>query len=421
MKNLIILMLLGILGIFSHISHAQDQTVVLRDVILRYEAEQEFGTVALVICNSERQRIALADIKMSLTVDDTQVEITSDESLEGMMCMHYYAPDSTFATFGITQAGTFTVTATLNEDTLQKEVMIPQLTTIGQASSQDDYVACREQDTHRGCFHHLYDTPATDPAEIKLQLGEFFVIAPAEYESVALFYTLDLAQCMTNVLTYFGLDLSTPQLTRRLVVDNAFSGSYAGIDFILTGSDESFFRSMQAQLPDRWQHFANGGCADPHETTHIVVAITPIPVWMNEGLATFMEDTSRTNYRDVMSIGCLDGKFVSYYYGNREEIPFMSLQNAEYDFNIPGIYYYWTGACFWEHIRVTYGDEAIAQIIQRLVTFRNPVYNGCPFERPQPDILFLRDVVVPIIGADIITWTQANLDVDETYTGCEQN
>lgn len=32
-------------------ANAQDQTLILRDVILRYEAGQELGTVALVICN----------------------------------------------------------------------------------------------------------------------------------------------------------------------------------------------------------------------------------------------------------------------------------------------------------------------------------------------------------------------------------
>lgn len=88
--------------------------------------------------------------------------------------------------------------------------------------------------------------------------------------------------------------------------------------------------------PDRWQYFANGGCAELTARNHTYCyRHHTIPFWMNEGLATFMEDTSRTNYRDVMSIECLDGKFASYYNGTREEIPFMSLQNAKYDFNVP--------------------------------------------------------------------------------------
>ena len=399
---------------------AQNTNLMMRDVVLRYAGGDEFGTLALVICNTSNRPVRLSNSTMSIEANGVTVDVSASEVLNQRECMHYFNTDSNFATFGITEARVISVTTTLNDESRSFDVDIPQLTTIGAQTSFENYQSCLRYSDHIGCFTDVYDTPLDNPAEVKIQYGRFFVITPLEHERLGALYAIDLAQCTNNVSAYLGVDLPVETLSRRLLIDETGSGSAAGDNFIMTFAPSMVFSQFRTNLGEWWSALNNDGCLDPHEITHIFVYQTPISSWFNEGLATFMEDTSRTNARDVMPTTCLDGAFVSYYYGSHEEVPFLSLQNADYDASLPGIYYYWTSACFWEHVRVMYGDEAIAQIVQLLTTFRDPIYNGCPFDRPLPETRFLRDIVVPVIGDDILIWTSANLNVGAEYTGCER-
>lgn len=400
---------------------AQDTNLIMRDVVLRYAGGDKFGTLALVVCNTSNRPVRLSNSTMSIEANGITVDVSAGEVLNQQECMHYFNADSDFTTFGITDTGIITVTATLDDESHSFDVDIRQLTTIGAQTSLENYQSCLGNSDHIGCFLDVYDTPLDNPAEVKIQYGQFFVITPLEHERLGALYALDLAQCTKNVSAYLGVDLPVQALSRRLLIDETRSGSSAGGNFIMTFAPSTTFSLMRSNLGEWWSALNNDGCLDPHETTHIFVYNTPIPGWFNEGLATFMEDTSRTNARQPMGTDCLDGAFVSMYYGSREEIPFLSLQNADYDASLPGIYYYWTSACFWEHIRITYGDEAIAQIVGLLTTFRDPIYNGCPFNRPLPETRFLRDVVVPVVGEDILIWTEANLNVGADYSGCEMD
>ncbi len=399
---------------------SQDTNLMMRDVVLRYAGGDEFGTLALVVCNTSNRPVRLSNSTMSIEANGVTVDVSASEVLNPYECMHYFNADSDFATFGISEAGVIPVTAMLNDESQSFDVEIPQLVTLGAQTSLENYQSCLRYSDHIGCFMDVYDTPLDNPAEVKIQYGRFFVIVPLEHERLAPLYVRDLAQCTKNVSAYLGVDLPVQTLSRRLLMDETRSGSSAGDNFIMTFAPSTTFSLMRSNLGEWWWALNNNGCLDPHETTHIFVYNTPIPGWFNEGLATFMEDTSRTNAREVMPTTCLDGAFVSMYYGTPQEVPFLSLQNADYDASVPGIYYYWTAACFWEHIRTTYGDEAIGQIVQLLVTFRDSVYNGCPFDRPLPETRFLRDVVVPVVGEDILIWTEANLNVGADYTGCER-
>ncbi|PJF22772.1 MAG: hypothetical protein CUN56_04325 [Phototrophicales bacterium] len=329
----------------------------LRNIILRYDGTHELGTFAVVVCN--HAIIPARDFEINLEANDTTITIVGERLNQG--CMHFFDAESSFDVFGLQDGQTVTVTATLQDQTLQQDIVVDTLSHQGERSNPDMYEACMQSGSHADCYHLMFDTPTPD--EIKVQSGSYFVITPIDHERLAAFYLFDLLQCSQNISEYFAVD-APPVIMRRLIISDGYSGSYAAVDDITTLNTDAGFRSMGANLPNWWNQINNGGCGDPHETTHIFVSETVLPGWLNEGLATFMEDTSRTNHHSPIPVRCLfdENKFATEYAG---EVTFTNLMNDQFDPTVPSIYYYFSAACFWVYLEDQYGQETIQQIVQR--------------------------------------------------------
>lgn len=419
LKTLIlVLATLSLLIGYPSMSAAQTEDYEILDVVLRYDGQQELGTLAAVVCNNKPT--LLREFEVSITANDVTVTVAV-ERLPSRNCAHYFDAESTFATFGITAPQTITAEVRMLDASRELTVNIDHMHTLGPRSVKDRYSECRRTNPHSECIASIVDTPAADPHEVKLQKDQFFIISPVEHEVLVSSYLYDLVHCAANVGAYLGIDVPD-WVTRRLLNSDGFSGSSAGGNVIMTSGTNETFTLHRANLMDWWRHLRAGGCLDPHEMTHVLLGDTPLPYWFNEGLATFMEDDSRSQYRFPMTAECLlaENSFVSNYYGSPEVLPYMNLMNENYDPTVPGIYYYWTGACLWVYLEQTYGADVIPKVVQELVKYQDRVYNGCAINPPRPEVYFIRDILTPILGEDITPTLHEMFGINELYTGCER-
>jgi len=397
-----------------------DEPLTVPTVMLRYDGQAEQGTFAPLVCNTTDEAIDGFEVSIN-----GQMVPPLAEPLPAMNCAAIYDADSDFATFDVSDIGEHDVSVIIEIDgaavvQLETTVTITQMGPEGPLADRASYTNCLTGAEHAECVGFMQGTPLADPHEIRYVDGTFSATGPAEFEALIPWYAREMHNCATQVADYLALDL--PELiTYRLVVTEAYTGSFAGINEITTQGDDSMFELFLDSIGEEWWAILIGGiCQNPHETTHIFVAGTPIPGWFNEGLATFMEDPARIETDVEVTTECLEDQFVSYFYGPREEIDYKSLMAADYDFELPPIYYYWTASCFWVHLETTYGQEAVQQVVNDLVTYRDPDSTmGCPLDAADyDDPYFMRDIVVPIVGEEILDFTQEKFNVNAMYTGC---
>jgi hypothetical protein len=301
-------------------------------------------------------------------------------------------------------------------NTLESYIQVDKLDTTPPANELALYQECMTRDTHRGCSSSIPKDPTSNPHEIKKQAGNFIIIMPAAYETLANYNLIDNEICANALESYLGIPMPQPVNGRGVISD--YQGGYASMEGgIYTSGPASIFDNYLTYMPDYWRYALNGQCLNAHEMTHLFLGDVPMPGWLNEGLATITETTERTNYYNHLNIECREsGWYGRDYYGTVQEVAYQNLM--VYDNSIPGIYYYYTGMCFWDYIEGIYGQQKVREIVQATVAYRNPVYNGCTSDRKST--YFIKDIVNPILGTDISSVTQAKFGFGANYTGCEQ-
>jgi len=141
-------------------------------------------------------------------------------------------------------------------------------------------------------------------------------------------------------------------------------------------------------------------CLGGHEEVHRNVLGGIIPPWANEGLAQFFEERFRRlpgtpASPALTSCGANSFRGISYFTATEEDIPYRNvLTDGQME---PRIYWYLTGACFWDHISRTYGDPAIRSILDRAKFLPEPV----PADSGTYSEAFVRDAVIPAVGQGI--------------------
>lgn len=125
----------------------------------------------------------------------------------------------------------------------------------------------------------LWLCPVTPLGDEAVMVGAgAIVIGPSGLEGAVRFYLDDLALCRAELEPVLGP--GPPVLRRRLVLaDSSWSyyGTWNGVGSIVTRGPAEFFDDVASRQHD--------GCADPHETTHAIVADAPLPALFNEALA----------------------------------------------------------------------------------------------------------------------------------------
>lgn len=156
-------------------------------------------------------------------------------------------------------------------------------------------------------------------------------------------------------------------------------------------SDTAYWKSENADI---------NVCLGGHEEVHRYVRDTYINSRFNEGIAQYVEETLRDNPGTLASRNLISCGEDSFTISSGETIPYRDLFNEFYD--APGIYGYYTAACFWDHIDRNYGRTALQGIMLRLFTPGENANNGSEY--------FFHHAVIPVIGTNIQFFVDAMLD-----------
>jgi hypothetical protein len=396
--------------------------LIVKQTLVRFDGLTGLATFELTVCNIGTEEAGPFEVIIS--ANGVYSTATYPSNLASQACAGVYNPMSTLAAFGVYQPGEVLVSwQIVPSDTGesddynrgQKLVLVDKLETTPPANDLALYQDCMTRDTHRNCSQNIPKDPVSNPHEIKKQAGNFIAIVPAAYEALANYDLIDNQICATALEGYLGISMPQPVIGRSVISD--YGGGYAGSQGgIYTSGPASTFDYFLSNLPTSWGYAMKGECVNAHEMTHLLLGDVPMPTWLNEGLATIAQTTTRTNYYNDINIECREsGWYGMDYFGNWQETPYQNLMVL--DASVPGIYFYYTGMCFWDYIEKNFGQDKVRDIVRATVAYRNPVYNGCTAETKST--YFIQDIVNPILGTDISSVTQAKFNFGVTYTGCE--
>jgi hypothetical protein len=396
--------------------------LMVKQAFVRYDGLTGQATFELTVCNIGTEEAGPFEVIIS--TNGVYSTATYPSNLASQDCAGVYNPISTLAGFGVYEPGEVFVGWQIvpsdageskDYNRGEKFILVEKLDTAPPPNDLALYQDCMTRDTHRNCSQYIPRDPVGNPHEIKKQDGNFIAIVPAAYEALANYDLFDNEICAIALENYLGIARPQPVIGRSVISD--YSGGYAGSQGgIFTSGPASTFDHFLSNLPESWGYALKGQCVNAHELTHLFLGDVPMPTWLNEGLATIAQTTARTNYYNDINIECREnGWYGMDYFGNLQETPYQNLMVL--DASVPGIYFYYTGMCFWDYIEQNFGQDKVRDIIRATVAYRNPVYNGCTAETKST--YFIQDIVNPILGTDISSVTQAKFGFGATYTGCE--
>ena len=402
-----------------------DADLAIWQTLLRYDGQLPQGTFEITVCNLGVE--SAPPFEADLTANNVTRRLAAAQPLGQYECVGLYDPGSNFETFGVTQPGKVSVSAALypaspgdppQNNTSHQEVALPSIGPISDDSMMHLYQECRKTSPHENCLLYLSQDPPADPHMIKKQSGPVIVLAPADYHFLAEEYLAGNALCTEKLQAYMGFPPPHPITQHLLIGEDGMGSSHAGEIGIMTIVPAESFGDLVGYLPDNWKATLTGVCRNEHEMTHLFLGDVPLPSWLNEGLATYLEGGQRVTPELEGPLECRENGW----YGNdwddgqNKEMPYMNLVGAM-DPDVHRYQYYYTASCFWDYLESNYGHEKFQQVLQKLVSYRDPVYNYCGDETLST--YFMRDIVRPVIGDDITPVTQARWGFGETYTGCE--
>lgn len=386
----------------------QYASLEILQILTRYQADQESGTLEVTVCN--RGKVASQGFILEISVDDVMVEIQWPEKVPPGLCRDVVDLANSFETYGITAPGEYTITAVLTPDFPEE---VSQTTVLTENLS----IAFLDVPDTIPSVTSTTVPFREDPLEVLKVFNQYSVMVPAEWAPFASFAIYDNRICISQLTAFFGVEQPV----------DVYMGYYLDSDFGTPGgfwskgfgigvpADQFFLNSLTARLDYFWEHAFLGECGNGHELTHLIVNGGPMPGWLNEGLATYMESPERGGRSDRITVACQPDGFTT---PTGEFVAHLSLLNPDFDYDLDPILYYYSASCFWEHIDENYGQEAVAAIVREVVENSATQVRACaPLDGI--DFAFMRDIVVPLLGTDILDVTQQNWNFGTNYTGCE--
>lgn len=399
--------------------------LAVRQVLLRFDGLSGEGTFEATVCNLGTE--TSPPFEVQFTINGVTGKTTSNQGLPAELCRGYFVPEMNFASFNVTQAGVVDVNIALlpgsttdpaENNSYFEQVSIDKPDTTPPAEEWAAYQECLTYSVHAECSTLLKVDPIADPHEIKKQSGDYIAIFPAAYEFLGNSIIADNQLCVPSLENYLGVSHPAPVTERGVVADYVGGYTAFGSAIYVSGPLSDFdYYAQPDTLAWQWSSILKGKCSNIHELTHWFMGSTPMSGWLEEGLATVVQDENRTNFHSQLSIECRDeGWYGTNMDGVDGLFPFQDL--TVYDETLPGIYYYYSAACFWVYIEQQYGVDAVQQIVQQSVAHRLPPEEGlCTGE--EPDIYFIRDIVNPIVGEDVSPVTEARWGFGALYSGCD--
>ncbi len=244
---------------------------------------------------------------------------------------------------------------------------------------------------------------------VKMKLGEktayygrMVATGPAVMEDLLPAFAEGNATSFNGVSHYLGIDLDAPCVLQILSVSSTSRGGSAGSS--LGKPPQVVFMNVSNSLSG-WQRSASefdeeenkifrtdlGG--NNHEMTHVLVHNLPLPLMLNEGLATYMESSRRANDKKEISndLYCFDKTMrIPSFSGGPVVMDLLPLQHFKIGGDTPEIYFYYSAYCFWDYLERTYGHAILQKVIEKLVE------NRC-----KKGVHFVKDILNPVVGEDI--------------------
>lgn len=415
-----------------------DSDLKILHALLRYDGNEPLGSFEITVCNLGVG--SASPFEASIAVNGVKQIVAYPEMLAPQTCDGVYALGTNFETFGISGPGSVSIQAAITPEnpddppgnnTLEQSITISALatTTEGQFVDLAGYQQCRATQSHTACSDFVADAPLNDPHEIKKQLDNLIVIAPAEYEEIANMKIRDMSNCLGPISNYLGIQFPFTHVRQRMInsanPDEGGRFSFPEIGYIVH-SDRNFIEAslkgeFANEMPLNWQNMIAGKCADAHELTHVFMGGTPLPGWMDEGLATYMDEPERSDAAHDKYSSCSPEGWVDWVYysdgGLHEKVtyPFVDLSMPVHEAVVDeSAYsaqsqYYRTGMCFWDYVESSYGQESFRGVIQALEGQRGG--SAC--------VPFLSDIVNPVLGTDISPETEARFGFGLSETNCD--
>lgn len=403
----------------STVTTSAPVSLTVLQVMVRYDGVAGTSTVEATVCNPGDRPVDAPEADIS--VGRTQVTVAG-EPLGPGECGQFFDPAAGLDVYGITAPGSYDVTvSTRSVETGEAApavavLDIASLDMTAPAGQLERYRACiAGGSNHRNCVGEVRYHPVPDAGEIMKANGRYLAIGPAAYGEILSFFLADDALCTPRVEAWTGLTGPTP-IAHRLVAADDYSGGYTApyVEMYSLGSDAEW---SAADVDTWWPWLLQGQCNNGHELTHLVLGSTPMPSWLNEGLATYGEADARSGSGRPPAVECREGSWYGWVIdeGAVGEVPFLDL--TVWDPDLPRIYYYYTAMCFWDHLETEYGPEAIRAVLAATAAHRDPGYNGCG--GLVGTVLFMRDIVTPVLGEDITPITEARWGFGDSWTSCE--
>lgn len=283
----------------------------------------------------------------------------------------------------------------------------------------DKFYECIANNYENGkynCTKYCFTEPFED--ETKLEKGEYIVIVPGGYEELGNYKLEWMANCYEDIGNYLGIkaNLFSKNIVNRF---KYLKGQYYSVAFIKGVAsyydEETINNYMANMIAGGMQKNINSCSGDilKHELTHIYLMNTPIPKWLDEGLATYIP------YKDTDSIKCEEEGYIyddSYYkyenLSNTIGVPFEDYHR-----------YYQTGYCFWDYIEKTYGHDKFQQILSKLAEYRDTIGVSKDGEALfelcyDPTFYFIEKIIIPVLSIDISDVTEIKFGFGHGFVGC---
>lgn len=231
--------------------------------------------------------------------------------------------------------------------------------------------------------------------------GEYTVIVPQGYEELGQKYLEDFEYYGEIIPQFLGMsDPYWDKVTMKIYVssDNGQSaGAYApeGI-FYLKKTQENIdieLEEITSNDPDGFLYKSNPVI---HEFTHVILAYTPAPAWVDEGVAVYAQENNKQDSKYNFLCGESAWYYADSWNGYQyNEFPYSDLLEPDLSTE-----WYNTTMCFWEHFDEKFGADIRHEVFNKLQEYNFESiedFNELNQEMDNESQVFINEILFPTV------------------------
>lgn len=197
---------------------------------------------------------------------------------------------------------------------------------------------------------------------IKIEDGNFVVIAPAGYELLAEAHLQDLENCEPLLTGFLGITPDEEMLLITFVKaeKTAAYASGAGSGIFYYKTEQALQSELKRLKSGAGIGIQEGRCLNAHELTHIYSDRLKLPHWANEGLATYGEWRFTWTAQPVV---CLDVGWKHLWEEDDKIVPYSDLNKSWGAGDAGQIKWYNSAACVFDFIVKKFDASAVGGVL----------------------------------------------------------